>query len=109
MDFIGAGMAEGRKTGGRTAGTPNKLTLQTRQLLVNVLADEFESLPSLLEQLKPVQRIDAICKLSKYVMPTMSAMQADLAEQRGLKDPQIALLEVEKRHKQDAFYSGISQ
>ena len=50
-------MASGVKTGGRTAGTPNKLTLQTRQLLVNVLAEEFVELPNTLAQLTPVERL----------------------------------------------------
>jgi hypothetical protein len=65
-------MAAGKKTGGRKAGTPNKLTFETRQLLVNALADEFEQLPELLKELKPAERIDAICKLSKFALPAVA-------------------------------------
>jgi hypothetical protein len=65
-------MAAGKKTGGRKAGTPNKLTFETRQLLVNALADEFEQLPELLKELKPAERIDAICKLSKFALPAIA-------------------------------------
>ena len=65
-------MAVGKKTGGRKAGTPNKLTFETRQLLVNALADEFEQLPELLKELNPAERIDAICKLSKFALPAVA-------------------------------------
>ena len=65
-------MAAGKKTGGRKAGTPNKLTFDTRQLLVNALADEFEQLPELLKELNPTERIDAICKLSKFALPAVA-------------------------------------
>ena len=69
-------MAAGKKTGGRKAGTPNKLTFETRQLLVNALADEFEQLPELLKELKPAERIDAICKLSKFAMPAVAPVSS---------------------------------
>lgn len=65
-------MAAGKKTGGRKTGTPNKLTFETRQLLVNALADEFEQLPELLKELNPTERIDAICKLSKFALPAVA-------------------------------------
>jgi hypothetical protein len=65
-------MAVGKKTGGRKAGTPNRLTFETRQLLVNALADEFEQLPELLKELNPAERIDAICKLSKFALPAVA-------------------------------------
>lgn len=71
-------MANGIKTGGRKAGTPNKLTFDTRQVLVNALANEFEQLPNLLEQLTPEQRIDAICKLAKFAIPAMAPVQTGM-------------------------------
>jgi hypothetical protein len=77
-------MAQGIKTGGRKAGTQNRLTYQTRQLLVDVLASEFESLPETLAKLEPAQRIDAVCKLAKFALPTMVAVPTRLAEQQGL-------------------------
>jgi hypothetical protein len=77
-------MAQGTKTGGRKAGTQNRLTYQTRQLLVDVLASEFESLPETLAKLDPAQRIDAVCKLAKFALPTMVAVPTRVAEQQGL-------------------------
>jgi hypothetical protein len=78
-------MATGNKTGGRQKGTPNKLTYPTRQLLVNALANEFDNLPELLEKLEPNQRIDAICKLSKFALPQMATIAAGIAERRSLE------------------------
>jgi hypothetical protein len=77
-------MAQGIKTGGRKAGTQNRLTYQTRQLLVDVLASEFESLPETLAKLEPAHRIDAVCKLAKFALPTMAAESTGHAEQQGL-------------------------
>ncbi|MDC3214062.1 hypothetical protein NQU47_15955 [Pseudoalteromonas distincta] len=36
------------------------------------MADEFEQLPELLKELKPAERIDAICKLSKFALPAVA-------------------------------------
>jgi hypothetical protein len=83
-------MAQGIKTGGRKAGTQNRLTYQTRQLLVDVLASEFESLPETLAKLEPAQRIDAVCKLAKYAMPTMQAVSTSIAENKGFESTEGA-------------------
>jgi hypothetical protein len=78
-------MAAGKKTGGRKAGTPNRLTFETRQLLVNALADEFEQLPELLKELNPAERIDAICKLSKFALPMMAAVSTGVVLRKESK------------------------
>lgn len=46
--------------------------IDTRQLLVNASANEFEQLPERLKELKPAERIDAICKLSKFALPAVA-------------------------------------
>jgi hypothetical protein len=78
-------MADKRiKTGGRTAGTPNKLTFHTRQLLLNAVSDELEELPELLARLAPAQRVDCLIKLCKYALPPMANMPATFAENHSL-------------------------
>jgi len=62
-------MATGKKTGGRQAGTPNIMTTELRQVLKDVLAKEYAGMPQLLDDLDSKSRIEAIIKLSKYVMP----------------------------------------
>jgi len=87
-------MAKGLKTGGRTTGTPNKLTFQTRQILVNVLAQEFENLPETLTKLTPAEKIDAICKLAKYALPTMESFSSVRAEVNGQRDESEVIEEI---------------
>lgn len=98
-------MATGNKTGGRQKGTPNKLTYQTRQILVNALANEFEQLPELLEKLEPAQRIDAICKLSRFALPQMATVSASLAERKSLETPENTIEAVNSRNEFDRMIS----
>ena len=100
-------MASGVKTGGRQAGTPNKLTFQTRQLLVNVLAEEFVDLPNTLSKLTPAEKIDAICKLAKYALPTMTSQASTVAEQSGLKDEAVTLDQIKSRNEKDSYFSSL--
>ncbi len=64
-----------KKTGGRKAGTPNKLTHEFRRLLSDALAGELEALPEILASLKPHQRVDVILRLCKYVLPPIEAVR----------------------------------
>jgi hypothetical protein len=100
-------MAKGLKTGGRTTGTPNKLTFQTRQLLVNVLAQEFENLPETLTKLTPAEKIDAICKLSKYALPTMEAFSSVRAEIEGQRDEAEVIEEIIIKNKENDTFCPI--
>lgn len=51
------------KTGGRKAGTPNKITAEMRIILQNILA---ETLVDDVRSLTPAERL----KLLKYILPT---------------------------------------
>jgi hypothetical protein len=62
-------MAKGIKTGGRQKGTPNRTTKETREALKQIIDDELESLPKLMEAMKPYQRADVLTKLIQYVLP----------------------------------------
>ena len=63
------------KTGGRDAGTPNKLTNELRKLLKNILSKEIEKIPDLLEKLDNKDRLDMIIKLIPYVLPKVEPVQ----------------------------------
>jgi hypothetical protein len=93
------------KTGGRKAGVPNKLTFQTRQILLGVVASELENLPELLEKLDPIQRVDSLCKLLKYILPTMEAVTSRVADRIGLKDTSEFIEELEAENKRTNFRS----
>jgi len=92
-------MAVGVKTGGRQKGTPNKLTFQIRQVLTNALADEIDHLPEILSQLEPAQKIDAICKLSKFILPAMQSMDVSVAEKESFKDPKAIIAEIDSSNR----------
>ena len=73
-------MARGRKkgtskTGGRSAGTPNKTTRESRELLEQVLLGQVNNIETALERIKdrdPSKYLDACAKLFTYVLPKKS-------------------------------------
>ena len=62
-------MAKGVKTGGRKKGTPNKVTGTVREMVSKSISKELESLPYILAELEPKERIDSIIKLMPYILP----------------------------------------
>lgn len=68
------------KTGGRTKGTPNKLTKEIRQTLKNALADQMEEIPQLLSELPVEKRLDYLIKLMPYVLPKVEPVSMNKGE-----------------------------
>jgi hypothetical protein len=99
---------KGEKTGGRQKGTPNKLTFQTRQILVNVLNAELCNLPELLTQLTPSERVDAVCKLSKFALPPLNSVSSFDAEKKGLIDEAKAASLINEQQCQDDLWDSLS-
>lgn len=71
---------KGIKTGGRQAGTPNKLTTEVRQTLKDIFNNELEALPTHLKTLPPQARIDFLIKIAPYVLPKVEAVSAKSGE-----------------------------
>ena len=63
---------EGKKTGGRTSGTPNKITIELRKALKAVISTQLETLPETLAELQPKERIELIIKLLPFCMPKVN-------------------------------------
>ena len=61
------------KTGGRKAGTPNKITKDLREKFKLIVEDNLDKLQNDIEQLEPKDRIKVIIDLSKFVLPTLRA------------------------------------
>ena len=59
----------GLKYGGRQLGTPNKLTNELRNVLKDILLNEFISLESNLNKLDTKERLELLVKLLPYAMP----------------------------------------
>jgi hypothetical protein len=68
-------MAHGFKSGGRSIGTPNKLTTDFRQMFSDLLYANFDTLQADLSALEPKDRIRALIDISKFVVPTIKAIE----------------------------------
>ena len=67
-------MAQGQKTGGRTAGTPNRLTKELRAALKDLLHQELQNLPDHLNKLEPKDRLDILIKMLPYALPKIDTV-----------------------------------
>jgi hypothetical protein len=65
---------QGKKTGGRVAGTPNRITIELRKTLKTVVASELESLPGTLAELPPKERLELLVKLLPFCMPKVDSI-----------------------------------
>lgn len=45
-----------------------------------VLYDEFETLPALMAELNPQQKIDALAKFARYILPGVESVRMDEGE-----------------------------
>jgi len=68
-------MANGFKSGGRSPGTPNKTTTDFRQLFADLLYANFDTLQADLSALEPKDRVRALIDISKFVVPTIKAIE----------------------------------
>lgn len=76
------------KTGGRAAGTPNKITIELRKTLKQILAKEFDALPETLAELPARDRLELIIKLMPFCLPKVDSIggQYDVGRWRTLDD-----------------------
>ncbi|WP_310558662.1 hypothetical protein [Flavobacterium sp.] len=58
-----------KKTGGRIAGTPNRTTATTKEKLQKIVNEELEKLGKIIEQLEPIDRVNAVTKLITFLLP----------------------------------------
>ena len=79
-------MAHGHKTGGRTAGTPNKVTTDLKTRIAALLDTQFDTVAEDLDALEPKDRVTAYLKLLEYVVPKQREQKIDLST---LSDEQI--------------------
>lgn len=77
-----------KKYGGRVAGTPNKVTGKTRELIANLMTDYAQSgkMLSDFNELEPKERIAIAEKLMQYSIPKMQAttLEVENAADAGL-------------------------
>ena len=81
----------GQKFGGRTKGIPNRTTTEIRQNFQLLIENNLETLESDLKELEPKDRIKAILDLSKFVLPTLKAMELSSNDDDGFNRVTINL------------------
>ena len=57
------------KTGGRTAGTPNRVTVDLKEVIKNLLEDNIDTVKADFALLEPKDRIMMFEKLLQYAIP----------------------------------------
>ncbi len=67
-------LMQGKKTGGRVVGTPNKITIELRKTLKGIVAGELEALPTTFEQLQPKERLELLVRLLPFCMPKVESI-----------------------------------
>lgn len=72
-------MATGKKTGGRKAGTPNKVSGAVRKAISSAIDGYYNSDQFItdLAALKPVERVQAMEKLAQYAVPKLQSTTLD--------------------------------
>jgi hypothetical protein len=65
---------QGKKTGGRVAGTPNKATSELRKTLKGIIAGELDALPQTFEQLPSKERLELLIKLLPFCLPKVDSI-----------------------------------
>lgn len=68
-------MAKGLKTGGRTKGVANKTTAETKEIIQKIVSNELDNIETLLKQLEPKERIDAVIKMLPYIVPKQQEVE----------------------------------
>ncbi len=65
---------QGQKTGGRAAGTPNKVSGELRKTLKGIIAAELDALLTTLAELPPRERLDLLIKLLPFALPKVNTI-----------------------------------
>lgn len=65
----------GNKFGGRTKGTPNKITTELRDKFKLLVENNIDNLQMDLDELEPKDRIKTILDISKFILPTLKSTE----------------------------------
>jgi deoxyribodipyrimidine photolyase-like uncharacterized protein len=74
------------KTGGRKAGTPNKVTQDVREWLTQLVEGSREQIERDLQSLDPKDRLQALEKFMQYTIPKLQAVEATVHDDGPVYD-----------------------
>ncbi len=72
-------MAQGKKTGGRVAGTPNKATKITRDIINDLTAEMYDKILEDIADLEPADRVKVWLKLIEFNISKPQTVSLDMA------------------------------
>lgn len=82
----------GKKFGGRSKGTLNKSTAETKTLLHNIVGNQLDEVENLLMKLDAKEKLEIIVKLLPYVLPRQSEIAIDSKEEERFKPITVNLI-----------------
>lgn len=71
------GRQGGGKTGGRTVGTPNKVTTDLRKWMDELLSKNLSRIEKDLDKLEPKDRLFLLEKLMQYTIPKLQSISVE--------------------------------
>lgn len=76
-------MAKGKKTGGRSAGTPNRVSASVRSAIAGLLDDYYssEKFKQDIYDLEAKDRVYALARLTEYIAPKLQATTLDVTNE----------------------------
>jgi len=78
---------KGLKTGGRSKGTPNKITQEIREALSLIVQKEIEAIAPQLKDLPTKERFDFVSKFLPFVIPRLESSPIGVGEIDERKQP----------------------
>ena len=82
-----------RNANGRPKGSLNKTSVQTKKIIEKLVASELKNIDSLLEQLDPKERVNALIKLLAFVIPKNSHIEIDAPALNQLQPITLTIVE----------------
>ena len=80
---------KGQKTGGRQAGTPNKVTTEIRNFLSSLVFDNMDLITQDFRQLTTEQRMILMPKILPYIAPKMRPQTDDETDKQERREQQL--------------------
>ena len=71
-------MAHGHKTGGRTAGTPNRVTKALREQIEGIVQTMLAGVPDALPDMETADRMKVLTALLPYVLPKLNSTDIEV-------------------------------
>lgn len=101
------------KTGGRAAGTPNKVTSDLRRAVSDLIERNWERIQGDMDALEPKDRLMFIEKLLSYSLPKLSSVTQETtlrATLDGMTDEQLTkmALEILNKNKDNGTQNAIN-